>query len=247
MKTNAALKFVLAFLLLGLASLACSLTPGPPSIGDVVTAKSLDADYKPVNPTSTYTSDDTFYVSVEANNLVIGSVVTVKYKVDGTAYQETSITADEKGSGYYGFKLTSGGGHTPGTYTADVYLNEKLAKTVSFKVAASGPPAIGEVVTAKSLDKDYKPVNPTTLYKPTDIFYVSVHVKNLVLGSIVSVKYKLDGVEYSDNDTVITADRFGSGYYGFNLTANSKHPVGQYTAEISLDGKLVKTVKFEVK
>lgn len=247
MKTKPTLKFLFAFFLLALASLACSLTPGPPTIGEVVTAKSLDADYKPVDPTSTYASDDVFYVSVEVNDLVVGSVVTVKYKVDGAAYEETSITADEKGSGYYGFKLSSGGGHTPGKYTADVYLDNKLAKTVAFTVKASGLPAIGEVVTAKSLDENYKPVNPTTIYKPTDIFYISVEVKNLVPGSVVSVKYKLDGVEYSDGDTVITADKFGSGYYGFNLTSSGKHAVGKYTAEISLDGKLVKTVKFEVK
>ena len=247
MKTNAALKFALAFLLLGLASLACSLTPGPPSIGEVITAKSLDADYKPVIPTSTYTSDDVFYVSVEVNNLVTGSVVTVKYKTGGAVYEETTITADEDGSGYYGFKLTPGGSHTPGKYTAEVYLDNKLAKTVAFTVKASGPPSIGKVVVAKSLDADYKPVDPTSVYAPTDIFYISVEVKNLVVGSVVSVKYKLDGQEYSDKDTVLTADKFGSGYYGFNLTAAGEHPVGKYTAEISLDGKLVKTVKFEVK
>lgn len=247
MKTNAVLKFVFAFFLLGLASLACSLTPGPPSIGKVVTAKSLDSDYKPVDPTTTYTSDDIFYVSVEVNNLVKGSVVQVQYKQDGTDYQETSITADEDGSGYYGFKLSPGGSHIPGKYTAEVYLDKKLAKTVSFTVKASGPPTIGAVVVAKSLDEGYKPVDPTSVYKPTDVFYISVQVKNLVVGSVVSVKYKLNGKEYSDEDTVLTADKFGSGYYGFNLSTAGEHPVGKYTAEISLDGKLVKTVKFEVK
>ena len=247
MKKNAALQFLLALFVLGLASLACSLTPGPPSIGDVVSAKSLDSDYKPVDPTTTYTTDDTFYISVEVKDLVIGSVVTVKYKVNGEKYEETTLTADQKGSGYYGFKLSPGGSHVPGKYTAEVYLDNKLAKTVSFTVKASGPPSIGEVVTAKSLDAGYKPVDPTSVYEPTDVFYISVQVKNLVKGSVVSVKYKFEGKEYSDSDTTLTADKFGSGYYGFNLSSAGKHPVGKYTAEISLDGKLVKTVKFEVK
>ena len=79
MKTNAALKFLFAFFLLALASLACSLMPGPPSIGEVVTAKSLASDYKPVDPTTKYTSDDTFYVSVEVNDLVVGSVSEIKF------------------------------------------------------------------------------------------------------------------------------------------------------------------------
>lgn len=247
MKINSTLKFVFACLLLGLASLACSLTPGPPAIGEVVTAKSLDSDYNPVGPTTAYTSDDTFSVSVEVKNLKKGSVVTVKYLQDGKAYEETSITADDDGSGHYGYTLTPGGGHTPGKYSAEVYLDDKLEKTVEFTVKASGPPSIGEAVTAKNLDEDYKPVDPTTVYDPTDVFYLSIQVKNLVAGSVVSVKYKLDGTEYSDSDTTLTADKFGSGYYGFKLTAASEHPAGKYTAEISLDGKLVKTVKFEVK
>ncbi len=247
MKRNAVLKFLLAFFVLGLASLACSLTPGPPSIGEVVTAKGLDSDYKPVDPTTSYTSDDTFYVSVEVKDLIVGSVVNVKYTLDGEKYEETSLTADQKGSGFYGFKLTPGGSHTPGEYTAEVYLDDKLIKSVPFTVKASGPPSIGDVVPAKSLDEGYKPIDPTTVFAPTDVFYISIQVKNLVKGSVVSVKYKLAGEEYSDSDTVITADKFGSGYYGFNLSSSGEHPAGKYSAEVSLDGKLVETVEFEVK
>lgn len=247
MKTNAVLKLLLAFFLLGLASLACSLTPGPPAIGEVVTAKSLDADYKPVDPTSNYSSEDTFYTSVQVNDLVVGSVVTIKYKLDGAVYKENTLTADQEGSGYYGFELSTNGSHTPGKYTAEIYLDDKLAKTVTFDVKAGGPPSIGEVVAAKSLDENYKPVDPTSVYKPTDVFYISVQVKWLVAGSVVSAKYKLDGVEYSDGDTTITADKFSTGYYGFNLSTAGEHPAGKYAVEISLDGKLVKTVEFEVK
>ena len=244
MKPIAILRFLSAVALLGLASLACSLTPGPPSIGDVVTAKSLDADYKPVDPTTTYGSDDTFYVSVQVNDLVVGTVVEVKYKFGDEVYKKSSLTADEEGSGYYGFQLSTEGGHTPGDYTAEVYLDGKLVKTVAFKVKASGPPSIGEVVAAKSLDADYKPVDPTSTYSPEDVFYISVQVKNLVVGSVVDVKYKFEGEDYSD--TSLTADKFGSGYYGFKLTAADGHAIGNYTAEVYLDGELQKTIEFSV-
>ena len=244
MKTNTAFKLLLAFSMLVLASLACDLSAGPPAIGEVVTAKNLDADYKPIDPTSSYTSDDTFYVSVEVKNLVVGSVVDIKYMLDGKLYKDSTITADQKGSGYYGFQLSAGGGHTPGTYTAEVYLDGKLAKSVNFDVAASGPPSIGEVVMAKDLDEDKKPVDPTSTYSPTDVFYTSIEVKNLTVGSVVSIKYKFEGEDYSDNK--LTADQFGSGYYGFKLSAADAHPAGNYSAEIYLDDKLVKTVEFSV-
>lgn len=243
MKINPGLKFLFAILVLMLASLACSLG-GPPAIGDVVTAKNLDADYKPVDPTTTYGSDDTIYVSVQVENLVVGSVVTTKYMFGETLYEETTITADEEGSGYYGFKLSTAGGHTPGKYTAEVYLDDKLVKTVPFEIEASGPPSIVSVVPAKGLDADYKPTDPTTVFAPADIFYVSVEVKNLVVGSVVAVKYKFEGEDYGD--TSLAADQFGSGYYGFKLTPSSEHPVGKYTAEVYLDDKLVETVDFEV-
>jgi len=244
MKPVAILRFLSAVALLGIASLACSLTPGPPSIGEVVTAKSLDADYKPVDPTTVYGSDDTFYVSVEVNDVVIGTVVDVKYKFGKKLYKDISITADEEGSGYYGFQLSTEGGHTPGDYTAEVYLDGKLTKTVKFKVEAAGSPSIGDVVAAKSLDADYKPVDPTSTYSPEDVFYISVQVKNLVVGSVVTVKYKLEGEDYSD--TSLTADQFGSGYYGFKLTAADGHAVGNYTAEVYLDDELQKTIEFTV-
>lgn len=246
MKRSATLRMLFAAILLGLASFACSMSDlaGPPSIGEVVTAKSLDAAYKPVDPTTEYTSDDTIYVSVEVKNLVLGSKVNVQYKRGDELYQETSLTADEAGSGYYGFKLSTESGHTPGSYTAEVYLNDKLEATIPFKVEASGPPSIGEAVATKSLDESYKPAEPTSTYSPGDVFYISVQVKNLVEGSVVEVKYKYEGQDYGE--TTLTADQFGSGYYGFKLSAPDEHPAGAYTAEVYLDGKLQKTVEFSV-
>ena len=244
MKPAVILRLLSASALLGLASLACALSAGPPAIGDVVVAKNLDEDFKPIDPTSDYTTDDTFYISVEVKDLVVGSVVEVKYKLEGEPYEESSLTADEAGSGYYGYKLRPNPSHFPGSYTAEVYLDGELVETVSFDVKASGPPEIGEVVMAKNLDADNKPVDPTTTYAPTDVFYVSVQVKNLVAGTVVQVQYKLDGEPYED--TSLTADEFGSGYYGFELTPADSHLTGDYTAEIYLDGVLVETVSFTV-
>jgi hypothetical protein len=245
MKPVVLLKFLAFFALLVLVSLACQLSAGPPAIGDVVTAKSLDADSKPVNPTSTYSSDDVIYISVQTNDVVVGSVVEVKYKLAGVDYSNTSLTSDKAGSGYFGFQLTATGGHTPGDYTAEIYLDGKLAKTVAFKIVASGPPSVVDVVPAKTVDADGKPVEPTTTFSPTDTIYVSVRVKNLVVGSKVKVVFISNG---ASQDSTLTADKPGSGYDTFSLTppasGNSK---GDYKAEVYLDDALVQTVTFTVK
>lgn len=245
MKPAARSRFFAFFALLVVASLACQLAGGPPAIGAVVTAKGLDADYKPVDPTSTYGSDDIIYISVETNNLVVGSVVEIKYKLAGADYSNTSLTADKAGSGYFGFKLTADSGHAPGDYTAEIYLDGKLAKTVAFKIAASGPPSIVEVVATKTVDADGKPGAPATTFSPTDTIYVAVQVKNIVVGSKVKIVYTSNG---TSQDSTLTADKPGAGYDTFSLTppagGNAK---GDYKAEVYLDDVLVQTVAFTVK
>jgi len=76
-----------------LLSLACG-SSGPPAIGEVVTAKSLDENSKPVDVTSTYLPEETFNLSVQVTDLLVGSTVKVQYKLDGDIYEESSLTAD---------------------------------------------------------------------------------------------------------------------------------------------------------
>jgi hypothetical protein len=240
---------LLAFFMLISLSLACAISAGPPAIGEVVVAKSLTADYKPVGPISTYTSDDTVInISVEVQNVVVGNTVVVKYKLNGEDYKTLNTTANKDGSGYYGFTLTADVGLQPGDYTADVYLNDQLAKTVSFKVVPSGPPSIGSVVATRSVDENFKATDPTSNFSPGDAFHLSVQVKNILVGSNITVKYYLDGVHAEEADTTVIADKAGSGYYDFTLTPPADgFPIGKYTAEVYLDDVLSSTMAFLVK
>jgi len=237
-----------AFLFLILSSLACVISAGPPAVGEVVVAENLSADYKPVNPTSTYTSDDTVIsISVEAQNFVVGSVLDVKYILNGEDYEMQTSTADKDSSGYFGFTLTVESGLLPGDYVANIYLDGQLAKTVTFKVVPSGPPSIGAVVTARTVDENNKPIELTSVYSPNDTFQISVQVKNLIIGSNVTVKYTFEGEHAEDADTSIIAEQAGSGYFNFSLTPPPEgFPVGNYTAEVYLDDMLSDTVAFSV-
>lgn len=240
---------LLAFFMLILSSLACAVNPGPPAIGEVVVAKSLAEDYKPVDPISTYTSDDTVInISVEVQNVVVGNTVVVKYKLDGEDYETLNFTANKDGSGYYGFTLTVEVGLQPGDYTADVYLNDQLAKTVTFKVVPSGPPSISSVVATRSVDENFKATDPTSTFSPSDAFHLSVQVKNILVGSNITVKYYIDGTHAEEADTTLIADKAGSGYYDFTLTPPTDgFPIGKYTAEVYLDDVLSDSIDLLVK
>lgn len=248
MKSSRLFRPLLALAALVAAALACQIGGGPPAIGEVVVAKSLDADYKPVEPTTSYTTDDkVFSVSVEVQNIEVGNVVEVKFKLNGADYDTISMTADTAGSGYYGFTLTAQESHAPGDYTAEVYLNGQLAKTVSFKVVPSGPPELGAIVSAKGVDENNKPVEPTSVFSPSDVIHISVQVKNLVAGSEVTVKYYYEGQHIESLDTTLTSDTAGSGYYGFTVSPPSDgFPAGNYSAEVYLDGTLTNTVAFSI-
>ena len=110
---------------------------------------------------------------------------------------------------------------------------------------SSGPPAILDAVAARSLDEHSKPVDVTSHYKPEDTIHISVQVKDLVAGSMVEVEYKQNGNLYSEQ--TMTAERAGSGYYGFQLKPNEYgHMPGYYTADVFLDGALKTSVIFMV-
>lgn len=216
-------------------SLACG-TSGPPAIGEVVPATSLDDGYKPVNATTSYQPEDTIFISVEVLDLEVGNAVQVQYKLNGDIYEETTLTADETGSGYYGFSLKPNEfGHTPGIYTAEVFLNGTLVKTVTFTVEGDATPMLVDVVIAESLDDDASPVNPTTTFGTMDIVSISIQVANIRAGSEIRIVYTYEG---QTMEQTTTATESGSGYFGFTFSPNeSGHATGEYTVEVFLDNE----------
>lgn len=234
MKRNKLLPALLALAVPFILSLACG-SSGPPAIGEVVTAKSLADDFQPVDPTASYQPADTIYLSVEVSDLVVGTTVQVQYKLDGELYEETTLTADQEGSGYYGFSLQpSEFGHTPGAYTAEVYLDNTLAKTVSFTVEGDASSRIVNVVIAADLGADSSPVGPTTTFGVMDVVSVSVEVANIKAGSEVKVVFTYEG---QAQELTTTATESGSGYFGFTFSPNeSGHATGTYTVDAFLDG-----------
>jgi len=235
MKRSKLLTALFALLFPFLLSIACG-SSGPPAIGEVVTAKSLDEDFKPVEPTSSYQPEDTFYHSVQVMNLKAGSTVKIQYKLEGELYKESTVTTDKDGSGYYGFSLESVSGHIPGKYTAEAYLDNALAKTVSFTVEGDGQAKIVDVVLAKNLDSDYEPVDPTTTYKTADTIFVSVKVKNVKPGMEIKLIYTFG--KQTEDQVINTKSIAGEGTFGFQLSPPvTGYPAGEFSVESFLNGK----------
>lgn len=133
-----------AICLLGFALLACefSIGGGEPSVETAVMARSLDANYEPIETTNVFGPTDTFYCSVKVTDLEEGSEITAKWFFGSEFLGEYTYTAEDGGSGHIGFNLSPAGTWLAGNYRVEIYLNGALAQGVSFSVmGAEAPPA----------------------------------------------------------------------------------------------------------
>lgn len=233
---------MLALMLPLIVSVVACGSSGPPAIGDVVVAKRLDADKKPVESTSTYQPEDTIYISVQVNDLVIGSSVEVQYKLNGEVYEKSILTADEAGSGYYGFSLSpSSLGHSSGTYNAEIYLDGVLAKTVTFTVEG-GQAGIIDIILSNGLDANDDPIAPTTTFNLLDTIYVTVSVNNVRAGAELKFVVEFagsDAYQASTSESSMIIQQAGAGQYTNFFsppTDGSGFATGNYTVLVYLDG-----------
>jgi hypothetical protein len=133
-----------AICLLGFALLACefSIGGGEPSVETAVMARSLDADYEPVETTDVFDPTDTFYCSVKVTDLEEGSEVTARWFFGSEFLGEYTYTAEASGSGCIGFNLSPAATWLAGNYRVEIYLGGDLAQVAAFSVVgAEAPPA----------------------------------------------------------------------------------------------------------
>jgi len=231
-----------------LAVISCSIGGGgPPSVEKAVMATGLDADYKAVEATSTYTPTQTFYLSVKVSNLEKGSVVKAEWFLRGKSIKEQEYTAEKSGSGYVGFTLQPDKSWPIGDYRADVYLGSEKAQTAEFSVV---PPEgaiaskISSVTLAKGVDKDYKPIEPTVTFQTGDQVFAVIK-GDLGLYSQVRGEWILDGKLADKNVLTFTAHENATDTALF-FRLDPPLPPGTQQVKIYLDGKLERALDFTV-
>jgi hypothetical protein len=95
--------------------------------------------------------------------------------------------------------------------------------------------------------------NPTTVFSPSDIFYIVADLNNAPAGTVVEAKWRAVQIEGYESDELIyeqtindfTEDSFTGTIY-FQLSNDDGWLVGDYKAEVYLDGNFVNSVPFSV-
>jgi hypothetical protein len=128
------IKIGLAISTLLLALLACSYSASTAKISDAEMAR----DYDGSDPTTVFAQDETFYCVVELTNAPDDTPVKASWvavEVEGveanTFIDEAELTT---GSETLHFELSNNGLWPLGKYKVEIYLNDKLDRTLEFIV-----------------------------------------------------------------------------------------------------------------
>lgn len=128
-----------ATILVGLIVLAVVITRRPlaPQVLSVVPAHSLDAAFRPIEPTQRFGPDETFFISVELRGYRPGMDVSAVWRYEGQMITQTPLATNDAGDGYAGFALSPEDppAWPPGRYTVDILYGEKLLGRAVFEVA----------------------------------------------------------------------------------------------------------------
>lgn len=242
------LSFLLAIAILGFSLLACA-GGGKPSVDEAVMARSLDDDYKPLEETTEFYPDETFYCSAKVSNLEKGTKVKAKWFYGEEFIDEYTYTTEESGSGYVGFHVTPEETWPIGDYKVEIYLEGELVETLAFSVVppkGATPSQVKRAITCKAIDEEHRPLEPSTTFAPTDVVHCSVNA-DLGLYSRLVAKWYFEGQLQEDFiTTLVMQENVSDTYIDFYLEPQPQLAEGEYTVETYLDGKLAKGVDFTV-
>lgn len=124
----------LVLLVLMLANLACNFSATTASIKDAKMAR----DNEGTQPTTTFAANDVFYCNVDLASAPDDTIVKAVWTATQVEGADANTKLDESelksGTGVLHFKLSNQNAWPTGKYKVDLYLNDKLDRSVEFEV-----------------------------------------------------------------------------------------------------------------
>ena len=124
-----------------------------------------------------------------------------------------------------------------------VWVGAICCAIVILSVACRGPLELANIQVGRSLNQDQSVGQPTTRFKPGETVYVSIHTTARGKGT-VGVRWKYGNRVIDEPAKQISTD--GADATEFHLQNSGGFPVGDYSVEVLIDGKLVGTRTFKV-
>jgi hypothetical protein len=123
-----------AFAMLTLLACLAGCGSGQPlRVSSIQLGRSVNADHTVSSFTTTFTPDETVYLSVLTTGVGTGTIA-VRWTYAGRVIDEPKKEVSYRIDGATEFRLQSAAGFPPGEYTAEVLLNGQSAGTRTFSV-----------------------------------------------------------------------------------------------------------------
>jgi len=226
--------------------------------GSFSTAKVSDAwmssDSDGSNRTTTFAQDAVFYAQVELSNAPDDT----KVKAVWTAVDAEGVDANseldsaeyESGDAVITFHLENNNLWPAGQYKVDIYLNDEVAKTLTFEVEQTQAiEAQGPYISDAWMSSDGAGSDRTTTFTPDAIFYAQAELAGAPDDTQLKATWTAVSAEGVDPGYVIDEAEYtsGDGVIYFELSNTNPWPVGQYQVDIYLNSQLTETLTFEVR
>ncbi len=129
------LRSLVFLILLVVLAVAFSLRNRGPSVRSITPATALDDAYRPVEATTVFGPNDTFFVSVKLAGYGAGDPLHARWYFGGSFITETSLNFDHSGDIDAGFVLLNENPPWPvGSYRVDIVYDGEVLGTASFRV-----------------------------------------------------------------------------------------------------------------
>ena len=248
-----------AFVMLAVAAVAlsaCGFSISTANITDVTLGKGYESGAV-VEPTTVFAQEDQeIQLAVNVANAPDDTQVKAVWSIVDVAGHEPAVLYESpltlnSGENIAHFSLTNDQPWPAGKYKVEIYLDDKLSKTVEYQVeqSATKTPSIESATLAKGSNQN-EAVDPTTVFAPEDlVLHLVVKVADAVEGT--SLKATWSVVEVQDYEPQVIDETSytlsgGENVADFTLTNDQAWPVGKYKVELYLNDQLVQTLEYEV-
>jgi hypothetical protein len=101
---------------------------------DAVTSRQVGGGYAPLDLTSRFSPDDTFYCVVQVSNAERATEILARWFYRDDLIREEAYTTEASGTGYVAFELSSQQSWPEGQYRVEILSAGVLLRTVEFRV-----------------------------------------------------------------------------------------------------------------
>jgi len=256
MKRGAILIAIVALAAASLVLSACGFSVSTANIQDATLAKGYD-NGNAVDATNVFAAENQeIHLVVKVGNAPDDTNVKAVWSLVAVAGQEPAVLYESpltlnSGETVAHFTLSSAQPWPAGKYKVEVYLDDKLDRTLEYEVKE--PEVKTPTIESATLAKGYEgnaAVDPTNVFAPDDlVLHLAVTVANPVEGtSLKAVWSVVDVKDYTPAviDEVPYTLSAGERTTDFQLTNNQPWPAGKYKVELYLNDQLVQTLEYVV-